>query len=90
MVKYLILAALIALVVAADRQDTLGIKLVYGTTHPTPRQIVQATVKRYGSAIELRPEKEQYYRELHADVWPGVLRRSKRSKFANTVFIQQR
>ncbi len=28
---------------------------------------------RYGSVIKLRPEKEQEYRRLHAEPWPGVL-----------------
>jgi len=30
-------------------------------------------MKRYGSVIKLRPEKEQEYRQLHAEPWPGVL-----------------
>ncbi len=34
----------------------------------------QQRVKRYGSVIGLRPEKLEEYKELHADVWPGVLK----------------
>ncbi len=30
-------------------------------------------MKRDGSVIKLRPEKEQEYRRLHAEPWPGVL-----------------
>ncbi len=30
-------------------------------------------MKRYGSVIKLRREKEQEYRRLHAEPWPGVL-----------------
>ena len=30
-------------------------------------------MRRVASVIGLRPEKEREYRELHADVWPGVL-----------------
>ncbi len=30
-------------------------------------------MKRYGSVIKLRPQKEQEYRRLHAEPWPGVL-----------------
>jgi L-rhamnose mutarotase len=30
-------------------------------------------VQRLASVIRLRPEKEEEYRKLHADVWPGVL-----------------
>ncbi len=29
-------------------------------------------MKRYGSIIELRPDKVEEYKELHAAVWPGV------------------
>ena len=31
-------------------------------------------MKRYGSVIGLRPEKLEEYKELHAAVWPGVLK----------------
>ncbi len=30
-------------------------------------------MERHGSVIKLRPEKEEEYRRLHADTWPGVL-----------------
>lgn len=30
-------------------------------------------MKRYGSVIKLRPEKEEEYKKLHANVWPEVL-----------------
>ncbi len=30
-------------------------------------------MKRYGSVIKVRPEKEEEYRRLHAEPWPGVL-----------------
>ena len=88
MSKYLILTALIALVVGAGRQETGGIKPVYGTTNLTPKQIARAKVKRYASVIELRPEKEQYYRKLHADVWPGVVAAIKKAKIRNySIFV---
>ena len=31
-------------------------------------------MKRYGSVIKLRPEKLEEYKELHANVWPDVLK----------------
>ena len=31
-------------------------------------------MKRYGSVIKLKPEKLAEYKELHAAVWPGVLK----------------
>jgi L-rhamnose mutarotase len=46
---------------------------VYGPTNPAPAASAAAPVRRFGSVIGLRPDKERYYRELHANVWPGVL-----------------
>ena len=40
-------------------------------------------VKRFGSVIGLDPEKEQYYRELHAGVWPSVVYRIRQSNIRN-------
>lgn len=31
-------------------------------------------MKRYGQVVKIRPEKEAYYRELHANPWPEVLK----------------
>jgi L-rhamnose mutarotase len=45
---------------------------VYGPTNPTLEEQVESGVRRFGSVIELRPEHERRYRELHADVWPEV------------------
>lgn len=30
-------------------------------------------MKRYGTVIQVRPEKLEYYKELHAATWAGVL-----------------
>ena len=51
----------------------------YGKTNPTPEQFQEKKIKRYGSVIGLRPEKEQYYRERHANTWPGVIDRLEKS-----------
>ena len=45
---------------------------IYGPTNPTPTQAAQASVKYYGSVIEIKPSMEEKYRQLHADVWPEV------------------
>ena len=45
---------------------------IHGPTNPTPEDAAKAKVKYYGSIIELRPEKEKEYSELHANVWPEV------------------
>lgn len=31
-------------------------------------------MKRFGQIAKVRPEKENYYRQLHANPWPGVLK----------------
>jgi len=43
----------------------------------------QQRVKRYGNVIGLRPEKLEEYKELHADVWPGVLKMIKECNIHN-------
>jgi len=43
----------------------------------------QQKVKRYGSVIGLKPEKLEEYKELHANVWPGVLKKIKECNIRN-------
>ena len=45
---------------------------LHGPTNPTLEDAAKAKVKYYCATVELRPEKEQEYRELHANVWPEV------------------
>jgi L-rhamnose mutarotase len=46
-------------------------------------------VSRHASVIRLRPEHEQLYRRLHADVWPDVLARIARSDIRNySIFLR--
>ena len=56
---------------------------VYGPTNPTPDEAAKAKVKRYGSVVELLPEKEKQYRELHAAVWPDVVKAIKKAHIQN-------
>ena len=57
----------------------------YGVTNP---QNDSDGIRRVGSVIELRPEKEQQYRELHAEVWPAVLAQLRASNIRNySIFI---
>ena len=58
-------------------------KPVYGPSNPSPEKQAESDVRRFGSVIGLNPEKEKYYRELHADVWPSVLDRIKKSNMRN-------
>lgn len=40
-------------------------------------------MQRYGSVIKLKPEKEEEYRELHANAWPDVLDMIRASNIRN-------
>jgi L-rhamnose mutarotase len=55
----------------------------YGLTNPSPEEKEKNRIKRFGSVIGLKPEKEQYYRKLHANTWPSVIERLKRSNVQN-------
>lgn len=55
----------------------------YGPTNPSPETQAESDVRRFGSVIGLNPETEKYYRELHADVWPGILDRIRESNIRN-------
>lgn len=63
---------------------------VYGPTNPMPESDAATPVKCFGSVIGLRPEKEQYYRELHANAWPSVLEQLQKSGFRNySIFVTE-
>jgi len=55
-------------------------KPVFG---PTNRESSLDDIQRFGAVIGLKPEFEQKYRELHANVWPSVLKRIERSNIRN-------
>ena len=73
MSKLLVLAIVATFATLVGAPGPEKIKPVYGPTNPTPEQITQSKVQHFGSVVELRGEKEQYYRELHGNVWPEVL-----------------
>jgi L-rhamnose mutarotase len=51
----------------------------YGPTNRSPEEKQREKPRRFTLMIELKPEKEAYYRELHANVWPSVLKRIEES-----------
>ncbi len=60
---------------------------VFGPTNPKESAI---KVERFGCVIGLKAEYEQQYRTLHADVWPAVLDRIKRSNIKNySIYITE-
>ncbi len=48
------------------------------------------SVQRFGQIIALKPEKLAYYKELHAAVWPSVLKQIKDSHIRNySIFLKE-
>ena len=46
-------------------------------------------MKRFGQIIRVRPEKEAYYKDLHAAAWPGVLDMIKQCNIQNySIFMR--
>ncbi|MFC2028939.1 L-rhamnose mutarotase [Chloroflexota bacterium] len=46
-------------------------------------------MKRYGSLIKLKPEKEAQYRQLHTNAWPEVLEMIRKSNIRNySIFLK--
>jgi L-rhamnose mutarotase len=45
--------------------------------------------QRHAAVIKLRPEREQEYRQLHAEVWPDVLAALRRAHVSNySIFLR--
>lgn len=62
----------------------------YGKTNPSPEQQGSMPVKRFGSVIGLKADKEEYYRELHANVWPAIVNRLHKSNIRNySIYITE-
>lgn len=55
--------------------------LAAGCQHTAPRDEPQA--QRFGSVIGLKADKLDYYKELHANAWPGVLKMIKKCHIQN-------
>jgi len=84
------LALAVTAVLTACQAPQPPAKPVYGTTNPSPQSAANAPVKYYASIIELKPEKEQEYRKLHADTWPDVIAGIRKSKIRNfQVFLTE-
>lgn len=56
---------------------------IFGPTNPGPQSPATDNIRRCASVNRLRPEFETQYRELHADAWPAILDRLRRSHIQN-------
>ncbi len=55
----------------------LAILIITGCAH------TQQDIQRYGMVIGIKPEKINYYKELHANPWPGVIKQLKECNIQN-------
>lgn len=47
-------------------------------------------MKRYGQVIKIKPEKLEYYKQLHANPWPEVIQKIQECNIRNySIFILQ-
>ena len=47
-------------------------------------------IERFGMVTGLKPEKTAYYKELHAAVWPGVLKKIKECNIQNySIYLKE-
>lgn len=47
-------------------------------------------IKRFGSVTGLKPDKLAYYKKLHANAWPSVLKKIKQCNIQNySIFLQK-
>jgi len=63
---------------------------VIGSAFMLGRLAAQPKVQRYGMVIGLKPEKVEYYKKLHADCWPGVLKKIKECHIRNySIYLKE-
>jgi L-rhamnose mutarotase len=54
------------------------------------RQPAPVRVERHGMVVGVRPEKIEYYKELHAAAWPGVLAKIKECHIRNySIYLRE-
>jgi L-rhamnose mutarotase len=60
----------------------------YGPTNPAPEEQAISGFRRYAELVELVPDKEEVYRQMHAQVWPEVVAAIKRAHIYNySIFL---
>ena len=65
-------------------------KKFYGSTNPTPEEVRASGVRRMASVWPLNLEGEEVYRELHANTWPSIVERLRKSNFRNySIYIAE-
>ena len=59
----------------------VALGMLAGCRHAGPGP--EETVQRFGGVIGLKAEKLEFYKELHANVWPGVLEKIRECNIRN-------
>jgi len=60
------------------------------TETPNEKENVSKTVQRFGMITGLKPEKLNYYKELHAAAWPAVLKKIKECNIQNySIYLKE-
>jgi len=54
-----------------------------GRNSTDPSEAASPTPRRFGSVTGLKQEKVAYYKQLHAETWPGVLKKLKECNIRN-------
>ncbi len=68
----------------------LGGLVFIAATSPRKGPAASTKVQRFGQIISLKPEKLAYYKELHAAVWPSVLKKIKDCHIRNySIFLKE-
>jgi L-rhamnose mutarotase len=80
-----VIARRILVAAAAVLAAGLAFVLVRGVGTKAPER-----VERYGMVIGIKPEKIEYYRQLHAAAWPGVLAKIKECHIRNySIYLRE-
>ena len=62
----------------------------YGPSNPTSEEQAASGVQRYLRLVELNPEKEEIYRQMHGNVWPEVVAALQRARIHNySIYIAE-
>ncbi|MBO9620720.1 MAG: L-rhamnose mutarotase [Niabella sp.] len=73
----------------------LVISLLAACTQPTTKQkdtnsTTGSKVERYGMVTGLKPERAAYYKQLHAAVWPAVLKKIRECNIRNySIYVKE-
>ena len=85
--KSFLLFLIIVFVVGCQFSESEHVK--QSATQET-KDFTKKQIQRFGTVIELKADKVEEYKELHANTWPGVLKQLKESNIQNySIFLHK-